>query len=75
VVDGVPGPGDRDPLGSVPVVAAAGEWSVGESPNRATYVLAELLGSTAVAFTGDDGGYGCDPTGFGDALTKLFLAS
>ena len=59
---------------SAPVVLAAGEDSADEPPNRAAVAVAELLGSEAVVFPGDHGGFGQQADAFAarldDVLTK-----
>jgi pimeloyl-ACP methyl ester carboxylesterase len=62
---------DLDVLRGSPVriVPGAGQASVGEPPHRAAVALAERLGTTAVLFPGNHGGFG-DPT-FGDRLATV----
>ncbi len=59
--------------GSPRVVVAVGETSRGEIARRSADALAEQLGSPAVRFPGDHGGFMADPAGF-DAAIRQVLA-
>ncbi len=48
-----------------------GEESEGEPPNRAAIALAEQLGTTAVAFPGDHGGFGTHVEAFAARLREV----
>jgi pimeloyl-ACP methyl ester carboxylesterase len=56
---------------SVRVVPAMGEASEGEPPNRVAVALAERLGTPAVVFPGDHGGFGSQPEAFANRLHEL----
>ena len=64
---------DYDALRASPVrvVPAMGEDSAGEPPNRAAIALAERLGTRAVAFPGDHGGFGAAPAAFAARLREV----
>jgi len=55
----------------VRVVMAAGEESRGEPPHRAAAAVAELLGSEAVLFPGDHGGFGARAEPFAALLDEV----
>jgi pimeloyl-ACP methyl ester carboxylesterase len=61
--------------GSPTIVLAAGADSAGEPPHRAALAVAELLGTAAVLFPGDHGGFGAHAAGFADSLDKIFTGS
>jgi pimeloyl-ACP methyl ester carboxylesterase len=56
---------------SVHVVPAMGEASEGEPPNRVAVALAERLGTRAVVFPGDHGGFGSQPGAFAGRLHEV----
>jgi pimeloyl-ACP methyl ester carboxylesterase len=56
---------------SVPVVPAMGDASEGEPPHRAAVALAERLGTPAVVFPGDHGGFGALPEAFAARLHEV----
>jgi hypothetical protein len=58
---------------STRVVLAAGDDSTGEPPNRAALALAELLGSDAVLFPGDHGGFGQYTDAFATRLDEVLV--
>ena len=53
------------------VVLALGRSTGEEITGRATRALAERLGTDAVVFPGDHGGFMADPSGFADALREV----
>lgn len=57
------------------VVPAVGDGSKGEPWVRAANVLAEQLGTEAVAFPGDHGGFGTEHQEFAARLDKIFSAA
>ncbi|MFC4942339.1 alpha/beta hydrolase [Pseudonocardia sp. GCM10023141] len=61
--------------GSPRVVLAAGADSAGEPPHLAALAVAERLGTEAVLFPGDHGGFGTHTDGFATELQKIFSAS
>jgi pimeloyl-ACP methyl ester carboxylesterase len=60
---------------SVRIVAAMGDASGGEPPNRAAIALAERLGTQPVAFPGDHGGFGAQPEAFAAKLREVLSSS
>jgi len=60
---------------SARVVMAAGEASEGEAPHRATLALAERLGTPAVLYPGDHGGFGAHAQAFAVLLHREFSGS
>jgi pimeloyl-ACP methyl ester carboxylesterase len=60
---------------SVRVVPAAGDRSQGEPPNRAAFALADLLGTRAVVFPGDHGGFGIEAEAFAAKLHEVLSAA
>jgi pimeloyl-ACP methyl ester carboxylesterase len=62
---------DLPALRGVRVVMAMGEESGGEPPNRAAIAVAQLLGTDAVAFPGDHGGFGSDVEAFAARLDEV----
>jgi pimeloyl-ACP methyl ester carboxylesterase len=56
----------------VRVTIAAGEDSAGEPPHRAAFAVAERLGSTAVLFPGDHGGFGVQAGPFAARIAEAF---
>jgi pimeloyl-ACP methyl ester carboxylesterase len=56
---------------SARIVAAAGEASAGEPPHRVAFALAEQLGSQAVLFPGDHGGFGLHAGEFAALLDEV----
>jgi pimeloyl-ACP methyl ester carboxylesterase len=67
---------DLEALAAAPtrVVPAVGEGSNGEPWVRAAVVLAERLGTEAVAFPGDHGGFGTEHEEFAARLDKILRA-
>ncbi|GII28173.1 alpha/beta fold hydrolase [Planotetraspora mira] len=59
----------------VRVVAAMGEASEGEPPNRAAAAVAERLGTTPVPFPGDHGGFGALPETFAAKLHEVMASA
>src|SRR5204863_6731004 len=59
---------------SVRIVAAAGEASEGEPPHRVAVALAQQLGSQAVQFPGDHGGFGLQAGEFAVKLDEVLSA-
>ncbi|GAA4572702.1 alpha/beta fold hydrolase [Planotetraspora kaengkrachanensis] len=57
------------------VVAAMGEESDGEPPNRAALAVAELTGTRPVAFPGDHGGFGALPGAFAARLHEVIAGA
>jgi hypothetical protein len=57
------------------VVAAVGEASEGEPPYRAAVAVAERLGTQAVVFPGDHGGFGAQPEAFAAKLHQVLSSS
>ncbi|HEV7211523.1 MAG TPA: alpha/beta hydrolase [Blastococcus sp.] len=53
------------------IVVGVGEASRGEIAPRAARALAERLGSTALGFPGDHGGFMADPAGFSATIRRL----
>ena len=60
---------------SVRIVAAAGEASAGEPPHRVAFALAEQLGSQAVLFPGDHGGFGTQTVEFAAKVDEVLSTS
>ena len=60
---------------STRIVAAVGEDSDGEPPSRAALALAERLGTWAVPFPGDHGGFGINTEAFAAKLDELLEVS
>ncbi|GAA4587343.1 alpha/beta hydrolase [Planotetraspora phitsanulokensis] len=58
----------------VRVVAAMGEASDGEPPNRAAIAVAERMGTRPVAFPGDHGGFGALPEAFAARLDEVITS-
>jgi pimeloyl-ACP methyl ester carboxylesterase len=61
--------------GPARVVAAAGAASAGEPPHRAALALAERLGTPAVVFPGDHGGFGAEHVAFAATLHGVLSGS
>jgi pimeloyl-ACP methyl ester carboxylesterase len=59
----------------VRVVAASGEASEGEPPNRAAAAVAERMGTRPVAFPGDHGGFGALPEAFAAKLHDVIAGA
>lgn len=57
------------------VVMAVGEASQGEPPYRAAFAVAERLGTKAVVFPGDHGGFGSQPEAFAAKLHDVLSAA
>jgi pimeloyl-ACP methyl ester carboxylesterase len=53
------------------IVIAVGAASRGEAAARSTRALSERLGTPAVPFPGDHGGFMADPAGFADAIRQV----
>jgi hypothetical protein len=56
------------------VFPAVGVDSAGEPPYRATLALAERLGTGAVVFPGDHGGFGAPGDAFASRLHEVLAA-
>ena len=56
---------------SVRVVAAAGEASEGEPPHRATFAVADRLGTQPAMFPGDHRGFGAQSEAFAARLHEV----
>jgi hypothetical protein len=56
---------------SVQIVPAMGDASEGEPPHRVAVALAERLGTKAVLFPGDHGGFGAQPEAFAGRLHEV----
>jgi pimeloyl-ACP methyl ester carboxylesterase len=59
----------------VRVVAASGEASEGEPPNRAAAAVAERMGTRPVVFPGDHGGFGALPDAFAARLHQVIAGA
>jgi pimeloyl-ACP methyl ester carboxylesterase len=56
------------------VIVGVGEATTGQTANRAAVALAERLGTPAVIFPGDHGGYGSHPAAFAELLDRVLKA-
>ena len=58
-------------VGPARVVVGVGTTTRGTSPYRAALALAEALGTNAVPFPGDHGGYGPNPASFAQKIDEV----